>query len=115
MSNIVWNAMESPNMTDLVLVYDMLLALLDPTRPDHYQVTQSLSHAVNNASFVYTMLYIFVAGHQVAFDRPITLHIRQVAGFIIKNVVFPVFNSIPQQVQVLIKQGMISLKVFVLF
>ncbi|KAJ1409763.1 armadillo-type protein, partial [Ochromonadaceae sp. CCMP2298] len=82
---------------DLAQSVALLTALRDPARPDHTLAMSSLDEHVSNPSFVLVMLHVFANQHAAPCD------LRQLAGLIIKNYVFPHLARLPGQVQAALK------------
>lgn len=84
----------------------MLQALRDPTRPDHGRAVSSLDEHVTNPSFVLIMMHVFSSGAQYQ-AQGLTPDLRQLAGLVIKNYVFPHLVRLPSNVQAMIKREVV--------
>eukprot|EP01035_Chromulina_nebulosa_P031711 gene31711-42292_t len=69
---------------------NLLLALRDPTRRDHVEATKSLEIHKEQTMFALHMLGIFSGRHSL--PSPVDPPLRQLAGLVIKNYVFPLLT-----------------------
>mmetsp|Transcript_19376 Transcript_19376/g.20998 ORF Transcript_19376/g.20998 Transcript_19376/m.20998 type:complete len:1025 (+) Transcript_19376:149-3223(+) len=97
------------NVGDLQTAIHLLQALRDPTRPDHTSALHSLETNVFQPSFVVHILHIFSSGGGYDASFAITPDIRQLAGLIIKNYVFPYFMQFPADLQHLVKTELLHI------
>jgi hypothetical protein len=89
---------------DLKSTVQLLKALQDPTRSDHALAMQTLLQSVNaDSAFISTILLIFSRGGDNT-----DISIRQLAGLIVKNYVFPNLAKLTIDVQVLLKSECIN-------
>eukprot|EP00602_Paraphysomonas_sp_CaronLab_P005566 CAMPEP_0185025988 /NCGR_PEP_ID=MMETSP1103-20130426/9498_1 /TAXON_ID=36769 /ORGANISM="Paraphysomonas bandaiensis, Strain Caron Lab Isolate" /LENGTH=1059 /DNA_ID=CAMNT_0027559395 /DNA_START=120 /DNA_END=3296 /DNA_ORIENTATION=+ len=91
----------SPDPSALEQVALMLNALRDPTRGDHQNALAALQSDTANPTFVLHLLEIFSQGGK--YDG-LSTDIRQLAGLIVKNYVFPHFGELPANVFQVVKE-----------
>lgn len=96
-----------PNPQDLTQAVDMLQALRNPLRNDHIMALQALETNVKQPVFILHMLHVFTQGYRYE-DLGLTIDIRQLAGLIIKNYVFPHLLELSQDVQFMLRQELIQ-------
>lgn len=84
----------------------MLQALRDPTRSDHSHAVASLDEHVANPSFVLIMMHVFVSGARYQ-QQGLTSDLRQLAGLVIKNYVFPHLTMQSADVQAYLKRDIV--------
>jgi hypothetical protein len=95
----------SINEQDLRTAVHMLQALRDPTRSDHVHALKSLETNVIQPSFILHILHIFAHGSSIG----LSADIRQLAGLIIKNYVFPHLIQLPEMLQVHLKREFMNI------
>jgi len=95
-----------PKQENLSQAMHMLQALRDPTRSDHTLALRSLDEYVVNPDFVLIMLHVFAHGAQYE-SVGLTPDLRQLAGLIIKNYVFPHLARLPNNVQARLKSEVV--------
>lgn len=96
----------SPSPEQLTECVRMLQALRDPTRPDHASTVASLDIHATNPPFVMAMMHVFVSGAQYQ-SQGLHADMRQLAGLVIKNYVFPHLAKLSTEVQTFIKKEII--------
>jgi hypothetical protein len=84
----------------------MLQALRDPTRVDHPHAVASLDQHVTNPSFAVIMMHVFVAGAQYQ-QQGLSSDLRQLAGLVVKNYVFPNLARQTPDVQAHLKRDIV--------
>lgn len=96
----------TPQPEQLMESVRMLQALRDPTRADHGRAVASLDEHVTNPSFVLIMMHVFSSGAQYQ-SQGLTPDLRQLAGLVIKNYVFPHLVRLPSNVQATLKREVV--------
>ena len=105
-SSTTENTMDwSPDADTISQVLLMLQALRDPTCANHQQALQTLSTDTANPTFVLHLVHIFSRGGN--YDG-IPIDIRQLAGLITKNYIFPRLVELSEEVFTLVKQEIIN-------
>ena len=92
---------------EMTQVMNLLQALLDPTRHDHTLAMGTLTENSSNSHFVITILHIF-SDPSAGDGNQIDIRIRQLAGLIMKNYVFPNLAALPMEVQLQLKKDVIK-------
>jgi hypothetical protein len=93
---------------DLNSTVQLLRALQDPTRADHGLAMQTLLQSINtDSAFISIILLIFSKGGDDS-ATALDIGVRQLAGLIVKNYVFPNLAKLPIEVQVLLKSEVIN-------
>eukprot|EP01038_Epipyxis_sp_PR26KG_P008586 gene8586-11601_t len=102
-SSLTW----IPSIPNITSSIELIHALRDPTRLDHQMAMTSLESNATNPSFVLAILFIFSRGNEgilvESMQGNISSDVRQLAGLIIKNFVFPKLYDIDGSVQQIIK------------
>ena len=96
----------TPPLAQVLESISMLQALRDPTRPDHTIAVKSLDEHVTNPSFVAIMIHVFSCG-AVYHTHGLTTDLRQLAGLVIKNYVFPHLVKLSPEIQAMLKTEVI--------
>lgn len=96
-----------PNIDNLTQCVRLLQALRDPTRSDHVSALRSLEENVLQSNFVLYILHVFAEGYAYE-SSGLTIDLRQLAGLIIKNYVFPHLTQMAEEVQFLMKKELIQ-------
>lgn len=95
----------SPDANTISQVLLMLQALRDPTCTSHQQALQTLSTDTANPTFVLHLVHIFSRGGN--YDG-IPIDIRQLAGLITKNYIFPRLVELSEEVFTVVKTEIIN-------
>ena len=88
----------------------MLIALRDPTCSAHKSAMEALTTQSTSADFIYSIFQIFSRSETVsnnimiATGINITIDLRQLSGFIIKNYILPHIKTFPKSLQIFIHQ-----------
>lgn len=91
--------MEQLALADVQQAVAMLQALRDPTRHDHHAALSALDSQVTNPQFIAATMHVFANTAQYAAALGLTADIRQLAGLVIKNYVFPHLGGLNPHVQ----------------
>lgn len=97
-----------PQLDQLMESVQMLQALRDPTRSDHSRAVASLDEHVTHPSFVVVMMHVFSCGAKYQ-QQGLSTDLRQLAGLVIKNYVFPHLVRLSADVQTMLKKEVIRL------
>lgn len=95
------------NQEIVAQAFSLLQALRDPTRPDHRTALKTMEDNVTQPLFILHILHIFAQGYQYEASG-LGVDIRQLAGFIIKNYVFPHLQQLSEEVQTLMKTALLQ-------
>src|SRR3546814_10225975 len=87
-----------PDEATLQQLLAMLQALSDPTRPDHREAMGTVDREASNPVFVFHLMHVLGRMQQT-----VPPHLRQLAGFIVKNHVFPKWTELDEHLQSVIQ------------
>jgi hypothetical protein len=97
------------NENELRIAIALLQALRDPRRSDHVIALRSLDTNTLQPSFILHILHIFAHGSKYDASYGISTDIRQLAGLIIKNYVFPHLTGLSSDLQQYIKKELMNI------
>jgi hypothetical protein len=96
-----------PNPDVVTQAFGLLQALRDPTHPNHHSAITTLTQNATQPLFILHMLHIFAQGYQYE-SVGLGVDMRQLAGLIIKNYVFPYLPSLTEDVQNMMKNAFLQ-------